>query len=83
MSFDEKNQIVILKDTTYDDVFALVEFMYRGEINVAQVSTHFFSWYLFFFFLNCEIFIQMRERSSCFKDMTFLFCLRQIYFVPK
>ena len=50
MSFDEKNQIVILKDTTYDDVFALVEFMYRGEINVAQVSTHFFSWYLFFFF---------------------------------
>lgn len=36
MSFDEKNQIVILKDTTYDDVFALVEFMYRGEINVAQ-----------------------------------------------
>merc|ERR1712141_132430 len=36
MTFDEKNQIVILKDTTYDDVFALVEFMYRGEINVAQ-----------------------------------------------
>jgi hypothetical protein len=38
MTFDEKNQIVILKDTTYDDVYALVEFMYRGEINVAQVS---------------------------------------------
>ena len=37
MTYDEKNQIVILKDTTYDDVFCLVEFMYRGEINVAQV----------------------------------------------
>ena len=50
MSFDEKNQIVILKDTTYDDVFALVEFMYRGEINVAQVSTHFFFLVPIFFF---------------------------------
>ena len=50
MSFDEKNQIVILKDTTYDDVFALVEFMYRGEINVAQVSVHFFLGTYFFFF---------------------------------
>ncbi len=37
LAFDEKNQIVILKDTMYDDVSALVEFMYRGEINVAQV----------------------------------------------
>jgi len=36
LTFDEKNQIIILKDTTYDDVFALVEFMYRGEINVGQ-----------------------------------------------
>merc|ERR1712223_745007 len=36
MTYDEKNQIVILKDTTYDDVFCLGEFMYRGEINVAQ-----------------------------------------------
>ena len=52
MSFDEKNQIVILKDTTYDDVFALVEFMYRGEINVAQVSTLFFSVPIFFCFFK-------------------------------
>lgn len=36
MTFEEKNQIVILKDTTYDDIFAIVEFMYRGEINVGQ-----------------------------------------------
>ena len=37
MTFDEKNQIIILKDTNYDDIFAIVEFMYRGEINVGQV----------------------------------------------
>ncbi|TRY77396.1 hypothetical protein TCAL_00147 [Tigriopus californicus] len=34
--FNEKNQVVILKDTRYDDVKALVEFMYKGEINVPQ-----------------------------------------------
>ena len=38
MSFNEKNQIVILKDTRYADVQALLEFMYKGEINVPQVS---------------------------------------------
>ena len=38
LTFDEKNQIIILKDTSYDDILALVEFMYRGEINVGQVS---------------------------------------------
>jgi len=36
LTFDEKNQIIILKDTSYDDILALVEFMYRGEINVGQ-----------------------------------------------
>ncbi len=36
MTFNEKNQIVILKDTRYEDVAAIVEFMYKGEINVAQ-----------------------------------------------
>ena len=40
LTFDEKNQIIILKDTSYDDILALVEFMYRGEINVGQVSYH-------------------------------------------
>ena len=35
--FDEKNQVVILKDTSYDDIAAIVEFMYKGEISVAQV----------------------------------------------
>lgn len=34
--FNEKNQVVILKDTRYEDVKALVEFMYKGEINVPQ-----------------------------------------------
>ena len=40
MTFDEKNQIIILKDTNYDDIFAIVEFMYRGEINVGQVNNY-------------------------------------------
>jgi hypothetical protein len=37
LEFDEKNQIVILRDTSYADIAAIVEFMYKGEINVAQV----------------------------------------------
>ena len=36
--FDEKNQIVIMRDTSYADISAIVEFMYKGEINVAQVN---------------------------------------------
>ena len=46
MTFDEKNQIIILKDTSYDDILAIVDFMYRGEINVGQVNC----FCLFFFF---------------------------------
>ena len=36
--YEERNPIVILKDVKYDDIKALVEFMYRGEINIEQVS---------------------------------------------
>ena len=83
MSFDEKNQIVILKDTTYDDVFALVEFMYRGEINVAQVRLIFFSWYLFFFFKLWNFHPNERKIILLQGYGFFVLCLRQIYFVPK
>ena len=38
MTFDEKNQIVILKDANYGDVSAIIEFIYKGEVNVGQVS---------------------------------------------
>ena len=52
LTFDEKNQIIILKDTSYDDILALVEFMYRGEINVGQVSYNkLIAWDIFF--LSC------------------------------
>ncbi len=34
--FNEANQIVVLKDTSFADATAIVEFMYRGEINVSQ-----------------------------------------------
>ena len=53
LTFDEKNQIIILKDTSYDDILALVEFMYRGEINVGQVSYNkLIAWTFFFIFQN-------------------------------
>merc|ERR1719237_1401429 len=36
INFTEPNQIVILKDTSFLDIVAIVEFMYKGEINVSQ-----------------------------------------------
>ena len=47
MTFDEKNQIVILKDASFIDVFALIEFIYKGEVNIGQVSI-----ILFYFILD-------------------------------
>lgn len=37
---EENNPIVILKDVKFADIKALVEFMYKGEINVENVSKH-------------------------------------------
>ena len=57
LTFDEKNQIIILKDTSYDDILALVEFMYRGEINVGQVSYNkLIAWIFFFSYFSKFIF---------------------------
>ena len=39
LTYNEPNQIVILKDTSYSDIAAIVMFMYKGEINVSQVET--------------------------------------------
>ena len=36
LTYNEPNQIVILKDTSYSDIAAIVMFMYKGEINVSQ-----------------------------------------------
>lgn len=36
MVFDQLNQVVILKDTPYADIAAIVDFMYKGEINIPQ-----------------------------------------------
>lgn len=35
---EEKDPVVILKDVKFVDIKALVEFMYKGEINVENVS---------------------------------------------
>ena len=37
INFNEPHQVVILKDTSFADIVAIVEFMYKGEINVSQV----------------------------------------------
>lgn len=36
--YEESNPIVILKDVKFSDIKALVQFMYKGEINVDNVS---------------------------------------------
>ena len=41
INFSEPNQIVILKDTSFLDISAIIDFMYRGEINVSQVWLQF------------------------------------------
>ena len=38
INFNEPHQVVILKDTSFADIVAIVEFMYKGEINVSQVN---------------------------------------------
>jgi len=35
-NFNEPHQVVILKDTSFCDIVAIIEFMYKGEINVSQ-----------------------------------------------
>lgn len=37
--YEEKDPILIMKDVKYVDIKCLVEFMYKGEINVEHVST--------------------------------------------
>lgn len=44
---EENNPIVILKDVRFADIKALVEFMYKGEINVENVSFVFFIFSVF------------------------------------
>ena len=39
LEFRERNPIVVLKDVSFADAQALVEFMYKGEINVTHVRT--------------------------------------------
>lgn len=48
---EENNPIVILKDVRFADIKALVEFMYKGEINVENVSFVFFYILCFFSFI--------------------------------
>ena len=58
MTFDEKNQIVILKDASFIDVFALIEFIYKGEVNIGQVSI-----ILFYIILDFDNHISRRRNG--------------------
>ena len=51
INFSEPNQIVILKDTSFLDISAIIDFMYKGEINVSQVKTKKVST---LYFVQCE-----------------------------
>lgn len=39
--YEEKDPILIMKDVKFVDIKCLVEFMYKGEINVDHVSLYF------------------------------------------
>lgn len=41
-----QHPVIVLKDVRYEDLKPLVEFMYKGQVNVLQVSTR----YMRFFF---------------------------------
>lgn len=51
--------IVIMRETSFDDLAIIVEFMYKGEINVSQV---------FFLF-----FLELRRPSRFLKDNNSIF----------
>jgi hypothetical protein len=36
--YEHQSPIIILKDVTFDDMSALIQFMYAGEITVEQVG---------------------------------------------
>lgn len=36
--YEEKDPIVIMRDVKFSDIKVLVEFMYKGEINIDHVS---------------------------------------------
>lgn len=40
LNFNEKNQMIILKDIAFSDMAAAVEFMYRGEVNIPHQQLH-------------------------------------------
>jgi hypothetical protein len=38
--YEDQSPIIILKDVKYEDMSALIQFMYNGEINIEQVGTY-------------------------------------------
>lgn len=44
----DKDPIIIMRDCKFSDIKSLIEFMYKGEINVEHVSNFFCFFFLFF-----------------------------------
>lgn len=61
----EKDPIIILKDVKFMDIKYLVEFMYKGEINVEHVSRHLIIYFLVFFLI--QIFLLQNNLASLLK----------------
>lgn len=64
--YTDKDPIVIMKDCKFDDIRCLIEFMYKGEINVEHVSVELYHKLLF------EL-IVLKVISITFMNMVFNF----------
>jgi hypothetical protein len=40
--YEDQNPVIILKDVKFDDMSALIQFMYKGEISIEQVGASVF-----------------------------------------
>lgn len=65
--YEEKDPILIMKDVKFVDIKCLVEFMYRGEINVEHVSIN---------SLNTQIFrlwLELKCQTNDIKTKTMIY----------
>lgn len=78
--YEEKDPIVIMRDVKFSDIKVLVEFMYKGEINIDHVSKILFVdfWVTFIFLLKLKITFIIQDALNIFKlfeiDVTHSLC---------
>lgn len=75
--YEEKDPIVIMRDVKFSDIKVLVEFMYKGEINIDHVSIAPFS---FYFPRSFSIFINFCNQLPNTKhDLSINICMFSVY----